>query len=162
MGPVFLKAHLLCSKVDKTPVLTSFFILTLASVIMSLIAELTNVGILRINIKNKKYSVVSFIAVTFILIYSSKVQEYVHYHLNFIFCTFFRWSRCKMMKILHVQYCNKQRTLYEQVDALREKERSEENHATMKQNLTQTGTENYSSLRRCYWRLFDGCHYYQN
>ena len=43
-----------------------------------------------------------------------------------------------MKNILHVQYTVlKQSTLYEQVDAL-ETERTEENHATKKQNLTRT------------------------
>ena len=48
-----------------------------------------------------------------------------------------RLSRYKMKNIctVHVQYCNKQSTLYEQVDAL-ETERTEENHTTKKQNLT--------------------------
>ena len=36
---------------------------------------------------------------------------------------------------VHVQYCNKQSTLYEQVDAL-ETERTEVYHTTKKQNLT--------------------------
>ena len=36
---------------------------------------------------------------------------------------------------VHLQYCNKQSTLYEQVDAL-ETERTEENQGTKKQNLT--------------------------
>ena len=39
----------------------------------------------RINNWKKKYSLVSFIIVTCILKYWTKIQEYVHYHLNFMF-----------------------------------------------------------------------------
>ena len=48
----------------------------------------------------------------------------------------------KNICIVHVQYCNKQSTPYEQVDAL-ETGRTEENHTTKKQNLTSTATKNY-------------------
>ena len=55
---------------------------------------------------------------------------------------------------VHVQYCNKQSTPNEQVDAL-ETERTEENHTTEKQNRTWTSTKTPFAvhLRKIYIHL---------
>ena len=47
--------------------------------------ELENISVFRINNNKKKLSSVSFIVVTGILKYGTKIQEYVHYQLNFVF-----------------------------------------------------------------------------
>ena len=50
--------------------------------------ELKNISVFRINNNKKKLSSVSFIVVTGILKYGTKIQEYVHYQLNFMFFFF--------------------------------------------------------------------------
>ena len=100
--------------------------------------SLTNVSTFRVNNRKKKLfiSVIHRSYMYFKILNKNTRVCTLSFKFYAIFCTILL-SRYKMKNIctVHVQYCNKQSTLYEQVDAL-ETERTEVYHTTKKQNLT--------------------------